>query len=89
LYPEIVGVICARQTERKSLVLSDLFCKTLFIDGVDIKRWVGEGKIKPGGALVGIFVVAIGFTDIPLKSVYGEVHPTELDRLAHFLLTVN
>jgi hypothetical protein len=88
LDPEIIAVVRARQAEGIAAVLADRVFEAIFIDGVNVKRRIGEDEVEVAGAVMLVFVIRVRLADVAFESVDGEVHARERNGGAHPFLPV-
>ena len=85
LDPEVVAVVGFRKSEWETRIVLELD----LIDLVDIERRVGHDEVELADRVVRIFVVSVAFPDITAESVDSEIHLSETDGVAGFLLTID
>ena len=80
LYPQVVGIVGARQAKGEAAACAHHVFEALFIYGIDVKRRVGQNKVKPPGGVVRVVVIAVDVVavfDFAFEPMHGEVEAAQ------------
>src|ERR1035437_4311702 len=92
LDPEVVRIVVTRESKGEAPPGTDCGCKPFLVDRINVERRIGEHEVELPRGLVWVVVIAIDLTsvtDVALKAMHREVHPTEPSRLVSLFYAVN